>query len=292
MKPVQPSKPSSKTPTEPQYKKIKLLGEGSYGKAYQVEETHSKKEYALKSIIIEGIDKKELEETKKEIRILKQLDHPNIIHFKEAFICKYPKLTLNIITEFANGGDLSQKIEKQKNKKEGFKEDLILDYFTQICLALNHVHHHKVIHRDIKPQNIFLTKNGIIKLGDFGVSKQLRTKWELAKTLMGTPYYLSPEIINNKPYNNKIDIWSLGVLLYQLVTLKLPFEANNLPLLSMKILKGKFAPIPKNYSKELGNLISDLLKVNPLKRPDITEILKYNIIRDRMKVLLKEINSI
>ena len=274
MKPAQnkPSKPSSNTPnSETHYLKKKLLGEDSYGKFFLVEETHTKKEYVLKSIIIQGIEKKELDETKKEIRILKQLDHPNIIHFKEAFICKQPKLTLNIITEFANGGDLSQKIENQKKQRKYFKEDLILDYFTQICLALNHVHHHKVIHRDIKPQNIFLTKNGIIKLGDFGVSKQLRTKWELAKTLMGTSYYLSPEMINNQPYNNKTDIWSLGVLLYQLVTLKLPFEANNLPLLSMKILKGKFAPIPNNYSKELGKLISDILNVDPLKRPDITD---------------------
>ena len=291
--------PSQKNPTkstanssnfESQYKKKKILGEGSYGKAYLVEETHTKKEYAMKTIIISGLNKKEIEDAKKEAKILKNLDHPNIIHFKEVFICKFPKLTLNIITEFADGGDLSQKIEKQKELKTYFKEHLILDYFTQICLALYHIHSHNIIHRDIKAQNVFLTKNGIIKLGDFGIAKNLANTWDLAKTVIGTPYYLSPEIINNKPYNNKTDIWSLGVLLYQLVTLRLPFEANNLPILSMRILKGKFKPIPTSFSKPLADLIDHLLKVNPKERPDMKEILKYDIIRERMKVLLEEVS--
>ena len=285
------SKSTSNSSTfEPQYKKKRLLGEGSYGKAFLVEETHTKKEYAMKTIIIKGLSKNEVEDAKKEVKILKKLDHPNIIHFKEVFICKLPKLTLNIITEFADGGDLSQKIEKQKESKTYFKEDLILDYFTQICLALYHVHSHKVIHRDIKAQNIFLTKNGIIKLGDFGIAKNLGNTWDFAKTIIGTPYYLSPEIINNKPYNNKTDIWSLGVLLYQMITLKLPFEANNLPILSFKILKGKYNPIPSCFSKKLAILVNHLLKVNPDERPEMTEILKYDIIRERMKVLLDEVS--
>ena len=291
--------PSQKYPTkstansssfESQYKKKKILGEGSYGKAYLVEEIHSKKEYAMKTITISGLNKKEIEDAKKEAKILKNLDHPNIIHFKEVFICKFPKLTLNIITEFADGGDLSQKIEKQKELKTYFKEHLILDYFTQICLALYHIHSHNIIHRDIKAQNVFLTKNGIIKLGDFGIAKNLANTWDLAKTVIGTPYYLSPEIINNKPYNNKTDIWSLGVLLYQLVTLRLPFDANNLPILSMRILKGKYKPIPTTFSKPLADLIDHLLKVNPKERPDMKEILKYDIIRERMKVLLEEVS--
>ena len=212
--------PSQKNPTkstanssnfESQYKKKKILGEGSYGKAYLVEETHTKKEYAMKTIIISGLNKKEIEDAKKEAKILKNLDHPNIIHFKEVFICKFPKLTLNIITEFADGGDLSQKIEKQIEHKLYFEEDLIINYFTQICLALNHVHSKNIILRDINDGNIFLTKNGIIKLGGFHFSKKFE-KFSFKKKVFGT-HYLSPEIVKNEPYNYKTDIWSLGVIL-------------------------------------------------------------------------------
>jgi len=103
-------------------------------------------------------------------------------------------------------------------------EALILNWFTQICLAIKHCHDRKILHRDLKAQNIFLTENDIVKLGDFGIAKVLKNTVEHAVTIVGTPYYLSPEIIQNTPYSFKSDIWSLGVLLYEMCALKPPFN--------------------------------------------------------------------
>ena len=125
--------------------------------------------------------------------------------------------------EYADGGDLQGKVKKMKQKKEAtgskscyIPEEEILRIFTQICLAIKHLHDRKILHRDLKSQNIFLTKQGIVKLGDFGISKVLSHTKENVKTIVGTPYYLSPEIVENKPYNHKSDIWSLGILLYEM----------------------------------------------------------------------------
>jgi NIMA (never in mitosis gene a)-related kinase len=258
------------------YKKISELGQGAYGTAYLVQDKKYKQYYVMKTIPLKKLNEKERKDALKEASILQNLDHPNIIKFQEVFLCKNPN-SLNIITEYADGGDLNKKIER----KIPFKEDLILDWFIQICLALNHVHSKRIIHRDIKAQNIFLTKNGIVKLGDFGISKSLTCSFELARTVIGTPYYLSPEIVKNSPYSFKTDVWSLGVLLYQMCALKMPFDADSLPNLSKKILKAEYKDIPNNYSDNLKNLIRSLLQVEPKNRPTVKEILSkifFNLI--------------
>jgi NIMA (never in mitosis gene a)-related kinase len=206
-----------------------------------------------------------------EAKILEKLDHPNIIKFRETFIAKKPRFTLNIVTDYAEGGDLNAKIKSRKGKF--FSETQILDWFTQICLSIKHIHDKKILHRDLKSQNIFLTENGMIKLGDFGIAKCLECTWQKAMTIVGTPYYLSPEIVNNKPYSFKSDIWSLGVLLYEISALKMPFDATSLPMLSLKIIKGLYNPLPLNFSKDLKSLVGMLLVVDPNKRPNINEIL-------------------
>ena len=123
------------------YKIKKLLGEGSFGKAYLAEVEGDDKKYVIKQVMMDGLTEQEKKETFNEAAILKRLDHPNIIKFKEVFIQRKPKEALNIVTEFADGGDLGQKIESQN--KQPFKESQILDYITQICLALQHLHKKK-----------------------------------------------------------------------------------------------------------------------------------------------------
>lgn len=186
--------------------------------------------------------------------------------------------------DYADGGDLSNKIVNQKGKL--FTENQILDWFTQICLAIKHIHDRKILHRDIKSQNIFLMKNGTVKLGDFGIAKCFNATIEKAQTFIGTPYYLSPEIINNQPYDFKTDIWSLGVLLYEMCSLKIPFDAPNLPQLAIKILNGKSAPLNNIYSKELRNLCEWMMKVKSEERPTIEDILKQKIVKSRIKGFL------
>ena len=153
-----------------------------------------------------------------------------------------------------------------------------MDWFTQVCLSIKHIHDRKILHRDIKSQNIFLTKNGLVKLGDFGIAKCLNATIDKAKTVVGTPYYLSPEIVQNKPYSFKSDVWSLGVLLYEMCALKMPFDANSLPVLSLKISKGQYNPLHPSFSKELRALVVSMLSVEINKRPSINEILSKSII--------------
>lgn len=135
---------------------------------------------------------------------------------------------LCIVMDYAEGGDMYTKIGKQRKIGKGFPESQILDWFVQICLALKYVHDRKILHRDLKTQNIFLTAKGDIKIGDFGIARVLQDTYDCAQTAIGTPYYLSPEICQEKPYNQKSDIWSLGCILYELVTLRHAFDANSI----------------------------------------------------------------
>ena len=269
------------------YKVIKLLGEGSFGKAFLCKNESNNRICVIKQIVIEDMNQKEKDDAYNEAQILGKLDHPNIIKLLEVFDSKKPKHALNIVTEYADGGDLSEKIKSQ-NKKP-FTELEILNYFTQICLALKHIHEKKIIHRDLKSSNIFLMKNGLIKLGDFGISKGFQNTMEKAKTMVGTPYYLSPEILENKPYDAKSDIWSLGVLLYEMMTFKMPFSANSFPILVVKILRGNYTPPPTIYSKDLREIIDKCLIVDYGKRPTIQQILNFPIIQNRIKLFFDEI---
>lgn len=163
-----------------------------------------------------------------------------------------------------------------------------MDWFTQICLAIKHIHDKKILHRDLKSQNVFLTKNGLVKLGDFGIAKCLMFTLDKAKTVVGTPYYLSPEIVENRPYSFKSDIWSLGVLLYEIICLKMPFDASSLPMLYVKIIRGSYPPIPNIYSKDLRSLVNLLLTVDNDKRPSINDILRLPYIKSRIRSFLTE----
>ena len=268
------------------YKVIKLLGEGSFGKAFLCSKDSPDSLCVIKQIVIEEMSESEKKDVFNEANILAKLDHQNIIKFYEVFDSKKPKHTLNIVTEYADGGDLSEKIKSQG--KTPFKETEILDYFTQICLALKHIHDKKIIHRDLKSGNVFLMKSGLVKLGDFGIAKGFEKTMDKAKTMVGTPYYLSPEIVEGKPYDNKSDIWSLGVLLYEMMTFKMPFNANSLPMLSAKIIRGNYTPPPSVYTKDLREIVSKCLTVNPKGRPSISEILRMPIIQNRIKNFLDE----
>lgn len=138
-----------------------------------------------------------------------------------------------------------------------------------MSLGLQYLHANRILHRDIKTINMFLAKDDMIKIGDLGVAKMLNQTANMAHTVVGTPYYLSPELCEEKPYNNKSDIWSLGCVLYELCTLKHPFEAQNQGALILKILRGKFNPIPSSYSKPLHDMVERLLLKDYRQRPDI-----------------------
>ena len=265
-------------------KQIKLLGEGAFGKCYLCENTRDGSLWVVKQIDISKMTPQEKREAYHEAKVMSAFDHPNIIKFKEVYTTTNGKL--NIVMNYADGGDLQSKVKAQRSKL--FSENEILDMFVQICLAIKHVHDRKVLHRDIKGQNIFLMKNGMIKLGDFGISKVLTSTIDKARTMVGTPYYLSPEIVEGKPYNFKSDIWSLGVLLYELCTLKPPFDGCSIRQLGMNIVRGTYPPLPQHFSKDLKNLVSSQLTIDPNKRPTVGHMLKMPFIMSRIRNVLTE----
>ncbi|XP_027754306.1 serine/threonine-protein kinase Nek1 isoform X6 [Empidonax traillii] len=263
------------------YIKIRKIGEGSFGKAILVKAKENGQQYVIKEINISKMSNKEREESRREVAVLANMKHPNIVLYRESFEengCLY------IVMDYCEGGDLFKKINAQKGVL--FSEDQILDWFVQICLALKHIHDRKILHRDIKSQNIFLTKDGTIQLGDFGIARVLNSTAELARTCIGTPYYLSPEICQNKPYNNKSDIWALGCVLYEMCTLKHAFEAGNMKNLVLKIISGPFPPVSVHYSYDLRNLLSQLFKRNPRNRPSVNSILEKNFLAKRVEKFL------
>jgi serine/threonine protein kinase len=149
-----------------------------------------------------------------------------------------------------------------------------MNWFVQLCFAVKYIYDRKILHRDLKLSNIFLCSNGDIKLGDFGISKVLDKSDEFAKTVVGTPYYLSPEICLKRPYNHKSDIWSLGCILYELMNMRHAFEASNIGELILKILKGDIDTPNKCFTEESINLIREMLTTDCEKRPDINVILE------------------
>ncbi|CAF0961113.1 unnamed protein product [Adineta steineri] len=259
------------------YNRQKLIGSGAFGQAWLVQAKIDGNQLVMKEIKIAKMTNKERDDARKEVEVLEKMKHPYIVSYTESF---EDATSLYIIMDYCDGGDLHSRIQAQRGIL--FNEDLILDWFVQITLALKHVHDRKVLHRDIKSQNVFLTSDGSAKLGDFGISKVLNNTCELARTQIGTPYYLSPEICQQKPYNNKSDVWSLGCVLYEMTTLKHAFDADNMNGLIMRIVRGSFNPIPARYSGDLRILIASMLKREPRERPSVTTILRKPFISKRI----------
>lgn len=175
------------------------------------------------------LSEKEKENALNEVRILASIGHENIISYKDSFF-EDESLSLCIVMEHADGGDLMAKIDSYKKTRTSMPEEECWSYLTQLVGAVQALHELKIVHRDIKCANIFLTKEGQLKLGDLNVSKV--AKMGLLRTQTGTPYYACPEVWQDKPYDSKSDIWSTGCVLYEMCALMPPFRANDLKALS------------------------------------------------------------
>ena len=194
--------------------------------------------------------------------------HTNIIGYEGAFF-EDKTQSLCIIMEYANGGDLLQMINNCIKNRVRLPETEIWRYFVGMVLGLKALHTLKICHRDIKCANMFISK-GQIKIGDLNVSKI--AKYGLLRTQAGTPYYASPEVWKDLPYNDKSDIWSLGCVLYEMCELHPPFRAKNMAELYKKIITGKYKDISKHYSADLSRMVRRLLQLNPSVRPTCSNI--------------------
>ena len=263
----------------------KILGKGSFAQVLLVTRKLDRKIYAMKRINIAKMDPKEREGALNEIRILASLSHPNIIGYKEAFFDEGSK-TLNIVMEYADDGDIDKKIRENLKKRYLFSEETIWTWIIQILKGLKYLHDNKIMHRDLKCANLFLMKSGILKLGDLNVSKI--AKLGIAQTQTGTPYYISPEIWNEQPYDYKCDIWSVGCIIYEMCTLRPPFRGTSLNELYKNIKNGYYIPISNNYSNDIRDLVSMMIVVDYKKRASADELLNSNIIKKWIKKLKYE----
>ena len=256
------------------------LGEGAYSTVYKVKRLIDGNIYALKKVKLLNLSEKEKSNALNEVRILASIKSTYVISYKEAFFDEKDS-TLGIVMEYADNGDLYQKIVSHKKTANFFEESEIWKIFIQLVKGLKALHDLKILHRDLKSANVFLFKNDIAKLGDLNVSKVL--KKGLSYTQTGTPYYASPEVWKDQPYDNKSDIWSLGCVLYEMITLRPPFRAENMEGLYNKVIKGYVNKIPDRFSNDIFIIVKLLLQVNPENRPTCEEILKHPIVVKRIE---------
>ena len=201
--------------------------------------------------------------------------------------------SLTIVMEYADGGDLSTRIKdaKKEDPPQPFDPKLSMFWFLQITLALKYLHDNHILHRDLKTANIFLTSKNVVKLGDFGISTVLQNTMACAKTVCGTPYYFSPELCQSKPYNNKSDVWALGVVFYEMLTLSRPFNAKSLKELVKKIVAGQYEPLPATVPAEMRALCASLLQLNPVQRPSVNRVLESPYIQEQLKTFSADIED-
>ncbi|XP_060708843.1 uncharacterized protein LOC132834193 [Hemiscyllium ocellatum] len=264
-------RPHSQTLAE--FEKIHIVGKGAYGTAVLYRKKDDDSLVILKEINMHELNHIERQRAMNEVKVLSMLDHPNIINYYDSF---EEDGVLMIEMEYADGGTLAQRLNVFLLQDQELEEQQILNLFHQMVAAICYLHKHNVLHRDLKTANLFLTKRGEVKLGDFGVAKVMVTGSE-AHTILGTPFYISPEICEGKCYNDKSDIWSLGCILYEMACRQRTFEGTNLPAVVNKIMKGQFAPITDNYSAEFKALVMDMLQKEPQYRPSAHELLHLHL---------------
>ena len=216
------------------------------------------------------------------------IDHPAIVAYKEAFIDSTDD-TLCIVMEFLAGGDLYQKISECRKKRALIPEKLIWRYLAQLASGLKQLHGMKIVHRDLKSANVFLSEDlRQIKLGDLNVSKVVKNR--LVYTQTGTPYYASPEVWRDEPYDTKSDIWSLGCVVYEMCNRCPPFNARQMEELYEKVQKGIFERVSNIYSEDLNQLVCSCLKVSPLLRPTCDELLDNPAVKTHLKGIEAEVD--
>ena len=259
---------------------LKKLGDGSYSVVYKVRRKADNNIYALKKVNLQKLKEKEKQNALNEVRILASVKSPFVISYKEAFIEESDK-SLCIVMEYADRGDLYQKIVQFKKSNCLIEETDVWRIFIQMTRGLKALHDLQILHRDLKSANIFLFSDGSAKIGDCNVSKVVYKG--LGYTQTGTPYYASPEVWNDDPYDSKSDIWSLGCVTYEMLTLHPPFRAESMDGLYQKVIKGQYGKINNRYSNDIAEIIKFLLKVNPIDRPNCSQILKHPLVIKRIE---------
>lgn len=264
------------------FKIDKFLGKGSFGSVFKAIRLSDGSDCAIKEVKLKAMSLREKQDAVNEIRLLASVHHLCVLRYYEAFV---EDEKLYIVTEYCPHGDLQNKIDRQKAKSKYFEEDEIWSMFLQILVGLRAIHTLNILHRDMKSPNIFIGEGGIAKIGDFGVARVLKTECSLARTQVGTPYYVSPEIWKSSPYDAKSDMWSVGCLLYEMASLRRPFEATCMKDLARKVLQNRYTSIPTFYSADLAMIVKKLLNIDPSQRPTVHAVLSLPAVKLRLHLI-------
>ncbi|KAK3671511.1 G2-specific serine/threonine protein kinase [Recurvomyces mirabilis] len=279
------------------YEVLQKIGQGSFGIIRKVRHKSTGTILCRKEISYSRMSDKEKQQLGAELDILKTLRHPNVVQYYHRSHLKSSS-DIHLYMEYCGNGDLGGYIKKMKKENVLAEEEFVWQIFAQLVSALYRCHEGEdapvagqsvpirqtkgfqtkqgmrqvILHRDLKPENVFLGENNAVKLGDFGLSKIIASH-DFASTYVGTPFYMSPEICAAERYSHHSDVWSLGCILYELATRNVPFDARTHIELVMKIKAGRIKPLPDVYSRELWEVISSCLKVDPRQRPDTAQLL-------------------
>ena len=259
---------------------IDKLGDGAYSVVYKVKRKQDNNIYALKKVKLKGLSEKEKQNALNEVRILASVKSNFVISYKEAFIDE-EESSLCLVMEYADKGDLYQKITQFKKMGCLIEEIDVWRIFIQMTKGLKALHDLKILHRDLKSANVFLFSDGSAKIGDLNVSKVVYKG--LGYTQTGTPYYASPEVWKDQPYDSKSDIWSLGCVTFEMLALRPPFRAENMEKLYNKVIRGQYGKISERYSDDMKEIIKFMLKVNPKERPSCAQILNHELVKKRLE---------
>ena len=298
-----------------------IIGHGNYGTCHIVTHKKENRHYVAKRIPVHDVAARG--EALAEAQLLSKIKHANVIAYKESFLSSPDddddddddddervsfgdrnrksargrrRLRggdcLCIVTAYAEEGDLFTHIKRarESNPRRYFPERQVLDWTAQIALALDHIHAMRVMHRDLKTQNIFLGRGGVVKLGDFGISRVLERTDDFATTVAGTPYYLSPEVCQNQPYTLKSDVWSFGCVAYEIATLEHAFAADSLLSLVYQIVNGTcdYSDISRRYDERFCVLIRAMLRRDSAKRPSVGSVLRSEIMQDHLRRMQRD----